>query len=125
MKRQNVHFLWHDPLVTRKFSSAISLHSHTDRSREGFGGIEQYSEDSALIGFAVSRISSHYRKLIGADLNFEKAYFAPPLAPVEAYRLEASQIDAMGMNPMVSITDHDSIEAPAHLQTMFEPNMIP
>jgi hypothetical protein len=125
MKRQEVHFLWNEPQITKGFDSAVSLHSHTNRSREGLGLVPRYAEDYPLIGFAVARISSSYRKLAGRALDFQRAYFAPPLAPLEAYRVEARQIEALDLKPMVSITDHDSIEAPRLLQPFVDPDTVP
>jgi hypothetical protein len=41
----------------------------------------------------------------------------PPLAPREAYELEARQIErTLGLRAIVSLTDHDSIEAPLELR---------
>jgi hypothetical protein len=37
--------------------------------------------------------------------------WTPPLAPDEAYRLEARQIANLGLQPIVSLTDHDDIES--------------
>lgn len=125
MKRQSVHFLWDEPQITRSFSSAVSLHSHTDRSREGLSSVRKYARDSAVIGLAAARISSVFRKHTGKDLDFQQAYFAPPLAPAEAYRLEALQIEAMGMSPIVSITDHDTVEGPQQLRSFIDPDVLP
>jgi hypothetical protein len=45
----------------------------------------------------------------------------PPLAPIEALRLERTQIeDNLQIPALVSITDHDSISAPLHLRTSEE-----
>jgi hypothetical protein len=125
MKRQSVHFLWNEPQITDRFLSAVSLHSHTDRSREGLSSIPRYAEGNALIGLAVARISSAYKKFAGRNLDYHKSYFAPPLAPAAAYRLEALQIETMGLNPIVSITDHDTIEGPKQLQSFVDPETVP
>lgn len=125
MKRQSVHFLWNEPTITGRFATSVSLHSHTDRSREGLYSAQRYARESVLIGLAVARITSRYKKLAGTDLDFQKAYFVPPLAPAEAYRLEKMQIEAMGMNAIVSITDHDTIEGPLLLQSFVDPELVP
>jgi hypothetical protein len=125
MKQQSVHFLWHEPQITNRFPSAVSLHGHTDRSREGLSIVPRYAEENALIGFAVARISSAYKKFAGRNLDFHRSYFAPPLTPAAAYRLEALQIEAMDMRPMVSITDHDTIEGTKQLQSFVDPDTVP
>jgi hypothetical protein len=125
MKRHNVHFLWNEPQITNRFTSAVSLHSHTDRSREGFTGVQKYSEDSVLIRMAIGGISSKYKKVAGMDLDFQKAYFVPPLSPMRAYKVEAEQIKRMGMSPMVSITDHDTIDGARHIRPFVERSATP
>jgi hypothetical protein len=125
MRRQNVHFLWNEPRITNRFRSAVSLHSHTDRSREGFSGIHKYSEDSFLIRLLVTGVSSKYRKVTGIDPDFKKAYFVPPLPPAQAHQVEAGQIEAMGMKPMVSITDHDTIEGTQYLHSFLDRSTTP
>jgi hypothetical protein len=125
MKRQSVHFLWNEPQITNRFSGAVSLHSHTDRSREGLSSVSTYAERNALIGFAAARISSAYKRVIGKNLDFHRSYFSPPLAPAAAYRLEALQIEAMDLSPIVSITDHDTIEGPKQLHSFIDPETLP
>ena len=125
MKRQTVHFLWTEPQITNRFPTAVSLHSHTDRSQEFLSSIPKYAERNALIGLAVARISTAYRKFAGKPLDFHRSYYAPPVAPAAAYRLEALQIEAMNMSPIVSITDHDTIEAPKQLQSFVDPATLP
>ncbi len=78
MKRQSVHFLWNEPQITRSFSSAVSLHSHTDRSREGLSSVRKYARDSALIGLAVARISSVYQKHTGKNSGFSAGLLCSP-----------------------------------------------
>jgi hypothetical protein len=78
-----------------------------------------------LIGFAVARVSSHYKKVAGKALDFNRSYFVPPLAPAEAYRVESLQIEMMDLRPIVSITDHDSIAAPRRLQSFVDPAALP
>lgn len=62
----------------------------------------------------ISRAVDGYQR--GNSVDFARAYWTPPLTPASALRLEQKQIAALGLRPMVSLTDHDSIEAPATLQ---------
>jgi len=101
------------------------LHSHTDRSQEGLSLAPKYAKDNALIRFAVNHVASRYRRVVGRDLDFERSYYVPPLAPIAAYRIEALQIEAMDMSPMVSITDHDTITGPQLLQAFLDPETVP
>ena len=44
-----------------------------------------------------------------------RAFWRPPLTPREALDLESRQIETLGLDPMVSLTDHDDIQAGALL----------
>ena len=46
-----------------------------------------------------------------------RAYWTPPLTPKLAYETEKNQIeDVLGLKSLVSLTDHDNIEAPLWLR---------
>ena len=62
----------------------------------------------------VSQVVSGYQRRDTVD--FARAHWTPPLTPASALRLEQEQIAGLGLRPMVSLTDHDSIEAPMALQ---------
>jgi hypothetical protein len=61
----------------------------------------------------VSRFVGHDRR---GPVDFTRAYWTPPLTPASALRLEQAQIAGLGLRSMVSLTDHDSIEASTALQ---------
>jgi hypothetical protein len=44
-------------------------------------------------------------------VDFNRAWWTPPLTPACAMRLEREQIAGLGLQPIVSLTDHDNIEA--------------
>jgi hypothetical protein len=50
---------------------------------------------------------------------FDRAFWRPPLNALAAHTLEARQIgDSLGLHPLISITDHDDLEACADLRTL-------
>jgi predicted metal-dependent phosphoesterase TrpH len=49
------------------------------------------------------------------SLDFSRAWWTPPLSPAGALQVERAQIGALGLHPLVSLTDHDDIEAGATL----------
>jgi hypothetical protein len=51
-----------------------------------------------------------------AAVDFSRAYWTPPLSPASAFQLERKQIEGLELQPLVSLTDHDDIEAPLALQ---------
>jgi hypothetical protein len=59
-------------------------------------------------------------------LDFKKAFWTPPLAAREAYDLESYHIrTALDASSLVSLTDHDNIEAPSLLRAFPETAAIP
>ena len=59
------------------------------------------------------------------DLDLEKGWWTPPLAPLDAYTVEFDPIHNLGLKPMVSLTDHDDIEAPMSLQAIDATRKVP
>ena len=56
---------------------------------------------------------------IAGSCRFRPRYWTPPLTPKLAYETEREQIEnILGMMSLVSLTDHDNIDAPILLQTM-------
>lgn len=52
-------------------------------------------------------------------VDFSRAYWTPPLTPKLAYETEKDQIEGiLGLKAIVSLTDHDNIEAPLLLRTV-------
>jgi hypothetical protein len=62
----------------------------------------------------------------GIELRLDQGYWTPPLSAALAYRLEKRQIeDRLGLQAMVSLSDHDNIEAPLLLRVVAESRTIP
>ena len=51
-----------------------------------------------------------------AGVDFARAWWTPPLTPASALELERAQIRRLGLAPIVSLTDHDKIDAGLALQ---------
>jgi hypothetical protein len=58
-------------------------------------------------------------------VDFARAWWTPPLTPASALRLEREQIAGLGLRPMVSLTDHDDIEAGLALGVTADPRDTP
>lgn len=112
MRRSKLHFFWRDRTVRQRFRGGVSLHSHTLHSEESLAFIPRYTGKLPLIGDAIRQQEERYRALTGRTLDFARAFWRPPLAPREAYDLEQRQIhEALGLDAMVSLSDHDDIQA--------------
>ena len=59
-------------------------------------------------------------------MDFARAYWTPPLTPKLAYETEKNQIEnTLGLKSLVSLTDHDNIEAPVLLRAAHETRRTP
>ncbi len=115
MKGNAIHFLWQDPTEIRKFRTGVSLHGHTMYSQECLSFLPRYLHMVP----GVSQITRRYerpRSDARPAVDFSRAYWTPPLSPASALELESGQIARFGLQPLVSLTDHDDIEAPMALQ---------
>jgi len=107
---------WKDRRAGEAFHAGVSLHSHTLYSRERLSFIPRYLSALPPLAWLV-RCEARRRGL--SDIPFaeiSRAWWTPPLSAQAAWKLETSQIeDRLHLRALVSITDHDSIEASALL----------
>jgi hypothetical protein len=124
MRESKVHFIWNDPPALRDFRTGVSLHGHTMHSRECLSFLPRYLHQVPGISQIVRR---YERPLPGAGpaIDFARAYWTPPLSPATALSLERKQIEELGLQPLVSLTDHDDIEAPMSLQVTANRGEVP
>jgi hypothetical protein len=114
-----VRCLWQEPDAAKDYSTAVSLHSHTLHSREGFDFIPRVLQQVPLGKIVLSKLDEQCRRKSGKPVPFGRAFWRPPLHPHAAYDLEARQIhNILALRPLVSITDHDTVEACAELRTI-------
>lgn len=116
----NIHLQWKDPSVAARFRTGVSLHSHTLHSRESLDFIYQAATRAPVLSAAVRHGEREYQKAKGTQLDLSRGWWTPPLGPHDAWLLEKSQIEALDQNAIVSLTDHDDIEAPVTLQVLDE-----
>lgn len=107
-----------DQSLLRQFKSGVSIHSHTCCSKESLEFVARIFDSHPLLR---SFIGDHARKAgrHGVTLDLAHAYWTPPLCPRSAYEVEKNQIEQkLGMQAMVSLSDHDSTEAPLLLRVV-------
>ncbi|MCX6598251.1 MAG: hypothetical protein NTV70_18010 [Acidobacteria bacterium] len=113
-----VHYSWSDPAVAQDFTSAVSLHSHTSLSRETLTFIPRHTCDVPVLSHGIRRLEGIFRKHHGHDINYGDVWWTPPLTPRASWELECRQIESqLHLKPMVSLSDHDDIEAGVQLQS--------
>jgi len=87
----------------------VSLHSHTCYSHEGFGILEKILK---------RYLSKQQSCGAGSQLDRTRIWWTPPCPPYHAWSLEKNQIERLQLHPLVSLTDHDQIEAPLKLRIL-------
>jgi hypothetical protein len=125
MARSSISYLWKDRHAADGFASGVSLHSHTNQSKETLDFLANLGNKSALVSkllrFCENRALSRYN----FKVNYAAGYWTPPLTPRLAFDLESKQIEKLGVAPLVSISDHDNIKAPMLLRTVASARHIP
>lgn len=122
----NLLFLWRDPECCNQFHTGVSLHSHTMYSSESLAFIPQYVRDIPMVAQELRRQEQRYLIMTGKLIDYNRGHWTPPLPPSEAFEVEARQIEnGLGLRALVSLTDHDNIEAGCALQTLPENRPVP
>jgi hypothetical protein len=122
LAQTRISCLWNQPDAASNYRAAVSLHSHTNRSKESLGFIQEFAQRWPLLNWALER--QYKRSRVPVDLT--RAYWTPPLTPKLAFEAEKNQIeDVLGLQGLVALTDHDNIEAPTLLRMVEETRQIP
>lgn len=108
-----LHFHWKDASATKRFRTGVSLHSHTLHSRELLDFIPRLARACPPLDREIARLMSRFERCHGRPFDFRRGWWTPPLDAHSAVRLESEQLQKLGLHPLVSITDHDSLEAHA------------
>lgn len=109
-----------------RFRTGVSLHGHTLCSRESLAFIYKLADRIAPIRSALARGMARYREIHGTELDLHRAWWTPPLAPHDAWLLEKHAIEErLGVNALVSLSDHDNIDAPLLLRVLDECRDVP
>ena len=125
MARTKLSCFWNRPDISRTYQAAVSLHSHTNHSKESLFFIPQFAEKWALLNWALKHQCSRSAIPIGF-VDFARSYWNPPLTAKLAFEVEREQIEhLLGLMALVSLTDHDTIEAPVLLRMVPEAGEIP
>jgi hypothetical protein len=115
-----IHLQWKNAAAAGRFRTGVSLHSHTLHSRESLDFIYQAAARAPLLSAVIRHGAAAYRKRHGATLDLTRGWWTPPLGAHDAWLLETSQIETLDRNAIVSLTDHDNIDAPVSLHVLDE-----
>jgi len=125
MANSTISYLWRDKNATQDFRTGVSLHSHTNQSKETLDFLANLGNQYPIIRPLLSRLETRSEGLHGIRVNYAASYWTPPMTPKLAFDLESRQIEKLGMDSMVSLSDHDTIQAPMLLRTVPSARQIP
>ncbi|HEX8287684.1 MAG TPA: hypothetical protein VF556_06815 [Pyrinomonadaceae bacterium] len=111
LKQTRLHILHEAENLSPKAKTGVSLHCHTEHSKEMLDFVPHYAAKLPVINFFWKRERKRYIEREGKDIDFSGAFWSPPLTAQDVYDIEKSQINKAGLSELVSISDHDSIEA--------------
>lgn len=116
---------YNGPGGTSEFRAAVSLHSHTNCSKEMLDFLPFYVHRIPIVsGFFQSEMT-RYEARSGWKPDFSRAYWTPPVSPAGVLESERAQIADLDLEAFVSITDHDTIEAGLQLTEAHPSEAIP
>ncbi|MGO9323048.1 MAG: PHP domain-containing protein [Terracidiphilus sp.] len=125
MPSSAISYLWRDKDAPNGFRTGVSLHSHTNQSRETLDFLANFGNQFPVMRPLLSRMERRAEQYHGIHVDYAASYWTPPMTPKLAFDLEMRQIEKLGLAPMVSITDHDTIKAPMLLRTVPSARQIP
>lgn len=110
-KQTQLHILHKTEDLSKKAKTGVSLHCHTESSKEMLDFVPHYANKLPIIAFFWRRESENYIKREGEAIDFSTAFWEPPLDAFDVFRIEQDQMNNVGLEGIVSITDHDSIKS--------------
>src|SRR5271167_2653731 len=106
MTGSRISYLWNNNRAAQGFASGVSLHSHTNRSKETLDFIIKVVNEHRMFKRLIERQEKLAQHRHRVKVNFPKSYWTPPLTPRLAFDLESNQIaESLQIQPLVSISD--------------------
>ena len=126
MSQTSISYMWREPNASKGFTTGVSLHSHTSQSKETLDFIAELSNDVPMLRSVMSWFEARSIRTSGIRPDYARSYWTPPLTPRLAFDLERNQIENQLQLPgLVSLSDHDSIQAPLLLRSVPSARHIP
>ena len=114
-----VQFAWRGAPWQRA-RTAVSLHSHTSHSKETLDFIPRFAAHIPIVRDLVRAQEAKFFAENRRSIDYLDAWWTPPLGPRESLQVEREQIEGLGLRSLVSISDHDNVEAPLLLRVLPE-----
>src|SRR5437899_11481777 len=92
MSQSSVSYLWREPEAGKGFTTGVSLHSHTNQSKETLDFISELSKDWSGLQPVMRWAERRCRRLTGSRPDYAGSYWTPPLTASLASDLEVGQL---------------------------------
>ncbi|MCW5959571.1 MAG: hypothetical protein KIS76_05365 [Pyrinomonadaceae bacterium] len=116
LKKTNLHILSQFKDLSANAKTGVSLHCHTEHSKEMLDFVPHYADKLPVISYFWKKERKKYIEREGRDIDFTTGFWSPPLTAQQVFELERDQINRSGLDALVSLTDHDSIDANLKVQ---------
>lgn len=111
LKNTSLRILEKEASLASHAKTGVSLHCHTQYSKEMLDFIPHYAEKLPIISYFWKKERDKYLAEKGRPISFDDAFWSPPMTERDVYSIESGQINSMGLESIVSISDHDNIGA--------------
>jgi hypothetical protein len=111
LKQTRLHILHQPKDLSKEAKTGVSLHCHTEYSKEMLDFVPVYADKLPIIAYFWKKERESYLEREGKSPDFSTAYWSPPMTPAMVYNSEKEQINQVGLEAITSITDHDCIDA--------------
>jgi hypothetical protein len=113
LKQTRLHILQSAENLAPKAKTGVSLHCHTQHSKEMLDFVPHYAQKLPIISYFWKKERDRYLEKEGRSIEipFSTGYWSPPLTAHGVYNIEKEQINGAGLDALVSLSDHDSIDA--------------
>ena len=123
--KTEVHILQKKANISSLARTGVSMHCHTENSREMLDFVPHYAEKLPVISHFWKKESAKFESKNGRPIDLSTSYWSPPLTARAVFESEKSQIEESGLDAIVSVTDHDSIAGQSDLRTTAEIGVAP
>jgi len=113
----------------REFSTTdrvgISLHCHTQHSREVLDFVPYYASQFPIVSWLFEQQSRTFERANGKAPNFNLGHWEPPLTGIQLFDSESESLHSLSLSSIISITDHDSISANLEVNESIDNDLAP
>jgi hypothetical protein len=111
LKRTRLHILHKPKNLSSEAKTGVSLHCHTEHSKEMLEFVPHYADKLPVISYFWNKEREKYIEREGKAPDFSTGFWSPPMTAHDVFNIEKEQINRAGLEAIASITDHDSIDA--------------